>query len=306
MNSLQLVSKIKAKADDLNKNISEVLNSNHAFSDIDKDLLKKQCLDLYEMLMKLKSDAAILEERNNSMPSVPNYNTPATNTIIDEPKTLEIIKVEDILNQDAPVLVNNFQEVIEYASQNDVPLDDLFQQVEIQEEEFIPESVNFQIITNQVNEATDSLKQHIEHLPGGDVNIGKAVENKRIQYTVMPAMDEPKPVELNASFKEKEPSFNDKIAQNNPPVVIPLADKTIDAPIDTIKSAINLNKKIAIVNELFKENVVEYAKAIEKLNGANGLNDALQIFSALNVQFQWDQNHELVRELESLVKRRFA
>ncbi len=306
MNSLQLVSKIKAKADDLNRNISEVLNSNHAFSDIDKDLLKKQCLDLYEMLMKLKSDAAILEERSTSKPSFQNNTLPLTIGIIDEPVPFESSKVEDSIKEEAPLMVNNFQEVIEYASQNDVPLDDLVQKVELQEEEFISEPVNFQIITKQVNEAAESTKQNIEHLPGGDVNIGKAVENKRIQYTVMPTLDEPKSVELNANFKEKEPTFNDKIAQSNPPVAIPLADKTIEAPIDSIKSAINLNKKIAFVNELFKENVVEYAKAIEKLNGANGLNEAQQIFNDLKIQFHWDQNHELVKDLEGLVKRRFA
>ncbi len=306
MNSLQLVSKIKAKADDLNKNISDVLNSNHAFSDLDKDLLKKQTLDLYEMLMKLKSDAAVLEERTTNKPSVPSYVVPVSNQVLEELKAPENSKIEQTPKEEAPVLVNNFQEVIEYATQNDVPLDDLVQKVELQEEEIIPEPVNFQIISTPTPEATETNKSTIEHLPGGDVNIGKAVENKRIQYTVMPSMDEPKPNQFNSNFKDKEPSFNDKIAQSNPPVAIPLADKTIEAPIDNIKSAINLNKKIAFVNELFKENVVEYAKAIEKLNGATGLNEALQAFHELNMQYHWDHNHELVQDLESLIKRRYA
>jgi hypothetical protein len=101
-------------------------------------------------------------------------------------------------------------------------------------------------------------------------------------------------------------SYNEKIAQTNPPVSIPLAEKTIEAPIDNIKSAINLNKKIAFVNELFKENVVEYAKAIERLNQATDRNDAFRIHNELKHLHNWDNNNELVMDLERLIKRRFA
>jgi len=115
-----------------------------------------------------------------------------------------------------------------------------------------------------------------------------------------------KTVPLNATFKEKELTYNEKIAQVNPPVIIPMAENTIEAPIDSIKSAINLNKKISFVNELFKENVVEYAKAIDRMNNATDKNDAYRIYNELKHHYNWDNNHELVHDLERLIKRRFA
>jgi hypothetical protein len=136
-----------------------------------------------------------------------------------------------------------------------------------------------------------------------EIDYTKATENKRIQYTVMPEM--PKPNPFNNNFAEKEPSYNDKMSQTNPPILVPLADKTIEAPIDNIKGAINLNKKIALVKILFNENVVEYAKAIERLNNALDKTDAMRIYNELKHQHQWDNENELVLDLEQLITRRF-
>jgi hypothetical protein len=174
---------------------------------------------------------------------------------------------------------------------------------------------NDQIANNQPHNLTNDqspktndqkINETKSPLPPIEININKAIENKRIQYTVMPTIEEPKPVPLNETFEGKELSYNDKIAQVQQPNIIPLAEKTIEAPIDSIKSAINLNKKIAFVNILFNENVVEYAKAIERLNQAHDRNDAFRIHNELKHQHNWENSNELVQDLERLIKRRFA
>ena len=53
----------------------------------------------------------------------------------------------------------------------------------------------------------------------------------------------------------------------------------------SLKQAINLNKKIAFVNNLFNENTVEYAKAIEKLNASTTVHEALRYFNELKHQY---------------------
>lgn len=75
--------------------------------------------------------------------------------------------------------------------------------------------------------------------------------------------------------------------------------------VESLKSAITLNRKIAFVNELFKENTVEYATAIEALNNATDLTDAQRIFSDLKYNYNWDENNALVKELEALVVKRY-
>ncbi|MFN4973411.1 MAG: hypothetical protein ACK4Y6_08440 [Bacteroidota bacterium] len=84
-----------------------------------------------------------------------------------------------------------------------------------------------------------------------------------------------------------------------------LADK-MQQRVESLKSAISLNKKIAFVNQLFSENTVEYAKAIEKLNQANNLDEALRYYSELKIHYQWDTQHELVKDLEQLIVKRFS
>jgi hypothetical protein len=304
MNSLQLVSKIRSKTEDLSRNIQELVIANQDFTGMDKELLKKQCIDLYELLLKLKTEPEVLEEKIYPKPAI--QPVVKVQPVIEvEQKPLPEIKpiiepeptpIEEILP--IPVEANNFQDVINWAEVNDETLDTLGQKVETA---IIPEN-----IPEDLPEPTIEHKIVVETIASGEINIGKAVENKRIQYTVMPDIAEPKPTPLNESIKDKEPTYNDRIAMNNPQVSIPLVEKTIEAPIDNIKSAINLNKKIAFVNELFKENVVEYAKAIDRLNNAADLNDAFRIQNELKHQYQWENTNELVQDLERLIKRRFA
>jgi predicted CopG family antitoxin len=291
MNSLQLINKIKSKSDDFSQNINELLHANQALNRIQKDLLLKQGLDVYELLLKLKTDEEAMEEKilpilpkeepkinieieQPKQETAPNLNHLEKTPEIKNPEPIELIEEITATIPEPLVQAENFQEVISWADEHQESLDALVEKVSIQETITPPE-----------------------------VNINKATENKRIQYTVMPEM--PKPNPLHTNFTEKAPSYNDKMSQTNPPVLVPLADKTIEAPIDNIKGAINLNKKIAFVKILFNENVVEYAKAIERLNNALDRTDAMRIHNELKHQHQWDNQNELVQDLERLIKRRF-
>lgn len=305
MNSLQLVSKIRSKTEDLSRNIQELVIANQDFTGMDKELLKKQCIDLYELLLKLRTEPEVLEEKTYVKPAIQPAVVKVQPTVEVEQKPLPEIKPAfepepSPMEEALPVSVeaSNFQDVINWAEVNDETLDTLVQKVE-----------TAHISENVVDDLPEPIIEHkpaIETIPNGEINIGKAVENKRIQYTVMPDIAEPKPNPLNEAIKDKEPTYNERIAMTNPQVTIPLVEKTIEAPIDNIKSAINLNKKIAFVNELFKENVVEYAKAIDRLNNASDLNDAFRIQNELKHQYNWENTNELVQDLERLIKRRFA
>jgi hypothetical protein len=316
MNSLQLVSKIRSKSDNISQNISELLNGKHPFNSIDKDVLKKQCLDLYELILKLKSDEELLEEKyiqKNITQINQEIETPSSVQTVKEEKKIvpepinaiedtKFLPIEKIV--EPIVSAQNFQEVISIADRKMETLDEIISKVELQEAK-PTENLSATLIVEEI-ELRELPVMHLETIDLPPVNVDKATENKRIQYTVMPDREEPKTVPLNATFKEKELTYNEKIAQVNPPTIIPMAENTIEAPIDSIKSAINLNKKISFVNDLFKENVVEYAKAIERMNSAADRNDAFRIYNELKHQYNWDNNHELVLDLERLIKRRFA
>jgi hypothetical protein len=268
MNSLQLVSKIRTKADDLSANIQQILSLGTSFNALEKELLKKQCTDLYELILKLKT-----EQEQTEQHSYVTTTTPSTPPIINSPSPA--LPPEPIVkNWVEPTPAEEYKEMAKLVNE-DITLDEL--------------------------EA--KLQAPIVETSFPEINVEKAVENKRIQKTVMPSMEEPKTLPLNNVFKDREATYNDK---NVNETISPIVEKTLEAPLDSIKTAITLNKKIAFVNELFKENVVEYAKSIDRLNQAIDLNDALRMFSEMKHTFNWDNANELVQDLDRLIKRRYA
>lgn len=111
----------------------------------------------------------------------------------------------------------------------------------------------------------------------------------------------------NPLMKEEvqEISLHEKIAFAIP-VKPNLSEKLAGESIPSLKSAINVNLKIAIVNDLFKENTVEYVKAIDKLNNSENIHEAMRYFTELKHTYDWDNQNSLVKELESLINKRFS
>ncbi len=287
MNSLQLISKLKGKTEDLHQNIKQILSNGTTFSILEKELLKKQCIDLFELILKLKT-----EDQDQQ--------TPAQNLVqtLKPEETIEMPKIEKPI---APLVeVHDFKDLLK-----DFSPETTLDEIEIKTTEPIEELPL--PIENPIEPEFIALPKEHAIIPKNEfpieINIEKAVENKRILKTVMPEISEKPATPLNEIYKEREANYNDKNSKEN---ISPIVEKTLEAPIDNIKGAISLNKKIAFVNELFNKNVFEYAKSIDRLNQALDLNDALRILSELKHQNTWTNNNELVVELERIVKRRFA
>lgn len=286
MNSLQLVSKLKVKSEDLNSNIKQILSIGTSFTLLEKELLKKQCTDLFELILKLKTEE---QEHTNPIGS-------------QVPKNEEPIEFPTSIEEPLMPIAQDFKTILK-ETLPEVTLDEIVTKIE---EEPI-ESQTEQVIKIQESapaivpiESPNPIPKPEQHI---EVNIEKAIENKRIQKTVMPEIIEKPIVPLNETFKEREATYNDK---NSKESFSPIVEKTLEAPIDNIKNAINLNKKIAFVNDLFNKNVFEYAKSIDRLNQAIDLNDALRIFSELKHQNGWTNQNELVIDLERIIKRRYS
>ncbi|MFA6262336.1 MAG: hypothetical protein WC760_12765 [Bacteroidia bacterium] len=100
--------------------------------------------------------------------------------------------------------------------------------------------------------------------------------------------------------QNEEPLLHERISQNNPKT------EMMQGKVESLKSAISLNKKIAFVNVLFNENTVEYTKAIDRLNSSLNIDEAMRLFTELKHQYSWDSDHDLAKELQSLVEKRFG
>jgi hypothetical protein len=339
MNSLQLIGKIKSKSEDLQIAVQEL---NGELLPIQKELLKKNCIELFELVLKLKTADEITDDNKSDL----NFELPvqaipepivAINQIpepqlelniqeaitietpivaekieiIASPIELEPVHIEEpmmaISEEPEPVVENNpiqqsFNDFIKQINLEKATLNDLEKTAENVE-------VTAQKTATETKETIPTKEEsetgNFYYIIPPEFNIDKAVENKRIQKTVMPDPEPLRKVSLNDSVSNTEVNFNDRFAERVNSIANPIVEKSIDSPIENMKTEIGLNKKIAFVNQLFAENVVEYAKAIDKLNQAPNIEEGLKLFSELGKQFAWDaQNNPLVAELKQLLHRR--
>lgn len=78
-------------------------------------------------------------------------------------------------------------------------------------------------------------------------------------------------------------------------------------PIDDLKSGIGLNEKFLFIRELFGNDHLAYAEAIEKLNQAAGIAEAEQVLAEdILPKQQWDLDTEAALSFLHLIYRRFA
>jgi hypothetical protein len=105
--------------------------------------------------------------------------------------------------------------------------------------------------------------------------------------------------------KEVELSLHEKLAHTLEPKAN-LIEKLSATFVPSLKSAINVNLKIALVNELFNTNSVEYVKAIDKLNSSENIHEAMRYFTDLKHTYNWDAESPQVKELEQLVAKRYS
>lgn len=78
-------------------------------------------------------------------------------------------------------------------------------------------------------------------------------------------------------------------------------------PIEDLKSGIGLNEKFLFIRELFSNDHMAYAEAIEKLNQADGIAAAEQVLAEdILPKHQWDLETEAALSFLHLIYRRFA
>ncbi|MFI5221629.1 MAG: hypothetical protein ACHQK8_04830 [Bacteroidia bacterium] len=233
MNALQLLGKIKIQLSDLDRTCEELLAENRDPSAADRDLLKKQCLELYEQILKL-------------------------------PAPLKEKKVHEPVKETLPA--------------------------EMSMEEFEVKEAN---IVSKVVAGIPDVKVEI---PEVKPEIIETPQPKKEPVS----LNEPKDNMIN--IPHTEVSLHEKISVNKQS---DLNEKITESRVESLKAAIGLNKKISLVNELFRENTVEYTKAIDKLNSSPDLNEALRYLNELKHHYSWKNDDDLVVELEQLVQKRF-
>ncbi len=84
-----------------------------------------------------------------------------------------------------------------------------------------------------------------------------------------------------------------------------LAARLQRKPVSDLMTAIGINDKFLLLNELFNGSMEKYNKSIRALNSFSTLLGARTYMSELQIEFQWDCESEAYKKLNDLIERRF-
>jgi hypothetical protein len=299
MNLKEVQNKLSADISQLYETYQLISKSKQYFNDLDVALLQQQLLHIYHSLLKVQGQLAQLpinhEEVDTSLlePEIKQY-------VNEEITPLEIAIAEVETVKITP------EEVLSPLTETVVELEQEPETLKTIEKHTEPEVIE-KIETPKPNTLVFDFNKNDE--PTLD-DLEKLMEEKEIVEDQLPQVQATLPLETSdvkpnlVVEPSPELSLLDKLsASMRTPDVY---EKISREQQQSLKQAINLNKKIAFVNNLFNENTVEYAKAIEKLNASTTVHEALRYFNELKHQYSWSNENLLVKELETLIEKRFA
>jgi len=299
MNLKEVQNKLSADISQLYETYQLISKSKQYFNDLDVALLQQQLLHIYHSLLKVQGQLAQL----------PN-NQKEVDTNLLEPEIKQYVNEEisplDIAIAEAETVEITPEEVLSPLTETIVELEQEPETLKTIEKHIEPEVIET-IDTPKPNTLVFDFNKNAE--PTLD-DLEKLMEEKEIAEDQAPQVQATLPLETSevkptlVIEPAPELSLLDKLsASMRTPDVY---EKISREQQQSLKQAINLNKKIAFVNNLFNENTVEYAKAIEKLNASNTVHEALRYFNELKHQYSWSNENLLVKELETLIEKRFA
>jgi hypothetical protein len=306
MNLKEAQNKLSSDISQLYETYQLISKSKQHFNDLDVALLQQQLLYVYHSLLKVQGQLAQLPENTDEI-------TPALAAqvikqhVVDEVTPLDIAIAEVETAQITP------EEVLAPLTEAEVELETEPETIASVEEHTEPEIKTPEVEIVEVEETPKPNTLVFDFNANAEPTLDdleKLMEEKELAEAEVPQVQATLPLETPKVEAKPvveptpELSLLDKLsASMRTPDVY---EKIAREQQQSLKQAINLNKKIAFVNNLFNENTVEYAKAIEKLNASTTVHEALRYFNELKHQYSWSNENALVKELEGLIEKRFA
>lgn len=270
-------------------NLIESFNNLSNVSEIDIDLAMQKTRNIYDNIIKLKSNNDVSNEKFEEKIIVSQEKETTDFKEIKEEPVINDSKDLNIDNIDKPNKINNQTELFFESQENDESDNEILDFVEEEVEEKI-ENSNQETNDNKIN-SLDELNEFEE----------ENIEKENIKEDVIEEIDEVKEL-----ISETEKDIDTKITINE---LIARVDKSkgvgekfTEAPIANIKAAISLNDKIWYINNLFDGKTEDYNKTIDTLNNFNNIDQALEF---INNKFNFDNEKESLTSFLKLIYRRF-
>ncbi len=167
-----------------------------------------------------------------------------------------------------------------------------------------PQDVSFELDASDETPGEKGKEQQAGGKPDAEASVSSAAEEEPI-----PAEKSPRPgpsgktsgtATLADKLKGDKKFINESIAENRGKQDI--SSKIHSKPIQNIGTALGLNDRFKLINDLFQGDKESFQNTIRILDGASNFNEA---FSYITSSFDWDMEEDSVQLLLDLVRRKF-
>ncbi len=267
----------------MSNQVNFLIRNNKLMNQLDVDLLMENTRKLYDTLCSVKC--------NMDVDSIPME----VEEVEEEFGNSEIQEEEEFRN-------SGIQEEIE----DEEEIEDVFESSEI-EEEYEEFESDFE----------DDIEEDLEEEEFGDSGVQDEEEFRDSGIQGEEDIEEEKEEEQEEQQQEQEDSgirAYKKVytidAQTLGDKLESAADTSLAArlqrkPVADLATAIGINDKFLLLNELFGGSMEKYNKSIRALNNFSTLLGAKTYMSELQIEFQWDCESDAYRKIDDLVERRF-
>lgn len=287
------LSQLKESTLDLLRHI-DFLNEEHIdVRQLDIDLFKKRIHTVYEILCDFKP----LSKSYSEAPSEPIASFEKKEEIVIEEPIQEIIEpleITDEVLEQQEIADEKPQEELQNAFEQS-PATDFFEPKQEFQKESAPTQQTDNYFQNEPKEKDifirfESLSEPEPIQPESFLFEPEAEQTNVSQNE---QKSDPKPIESIAErfVKQEDDSIAAKLQQQ---------------PIKELKSAIGINDKFLLLNELFSGSIEKYNKVMDEFEKFQTLNGARTFLLETKIDMQWDTQSEAYKKLESLLMRKYG
>ena len=273
----------------MSNQVNFLIRNNKLMNQLDVDLLMENTRKLYDTLCSVKCNMDVdsipmeVEEGLEGEEEHEEIEDEEDEDLEDDFESSRVLEFESSIQEEYEEFERDFEEDIEEdledledeeGLEDDEELEEQEEQEEIEDEEENLES-------SKVLEFEDSVPEEQSSVPEEQ---DSGIRSYKKVYTIEPQ------------------TLCDKLesAEDNS-----LAARLQRKPVADLASAIGINDKFLLLNELFGGSMEKYNKSIRALNNFSTLLGAKTYMSELQIEFQWNCESDAYKKLDNLVERRF-
>ena len=255
----------------MSNQVSFLIRKDKLMNQLDVDMLMENTRKLYDTLCSVKC--------NMDVNSIPMEIVEETSEIL-EPENLRTSETENLKISET----ENLEEASEILEPENLRTSET-ENLKISETENIEETSEEEL-SNSATQQLSNSEEELSNLASQHLSNSEEKEDSGIR-----------------AYRKEHQTLGDmlELLEDNS-----LAARLQKKPVTDLMTAIGINDKFLLLNELFAGSMEKYNRSIRALNNFPTLLGAKTYMSELQIEFQWDVNSEAYRKLNDLVERRFT